>query len=210
MRKVLFFLLIYGLIFLTAFYYREYLLDWLRNSDFSQLPLMFFLSVLFSVIPIVPFTIFAGMMGVKYGVWIGGLINWFGNVGAAVIFFLLARYFFVYGFKQYISRFKSYQKWNDIVNKNSFITVLFARLIFIVPAPVINIGSGLSSMPFKIYFLATAIGEIPSMIVYAFLGNQLFTSVQTFMYSLSLYLGFVLVIWLIYRRWVKQKSKVVL
>lgn len=199
----------YGLILLTAFYYRDFLLDWLQDSDFSHLPLMFFLAVLFSIIPIVPFTIFAGMMGMKYGVWIGGVINWFGTVGAAVIFFLLARYFFVHEFKQYVSRFKGYEKWNSIITKNSFITVLFARLIFIVPAPVINIGSGLSPIPFKIYFLATAIGELPSMIIYAFLGNQLFTSIQTFMYGLSLYLGFVLIIWLIYRRWLKQKSKVI-
>ena len=203
-------LIMYGLLLLIAFYYKDSILNWLQNSDYSQIPFMFFLSVVFSVFPIVPFTIFAGMMGVKYGVWIGGLINWFGNVGAAIIFFLLARYFFVRGFKQYLSRFKGYQKWNQIVNRNSFMTVMFARLIFIVPAPVINIGSGLSSIPFRTYFLATAIGEMPSMLVYAFLGNQIFTSIQTFIYGLSLYLGFVLVIWLIYRRWIKQKSKVVI
>lgn len=209
MKKVLYLLVLYGAILLVAFHYKDFLLDWLYDSDFSQLPFMFFLSVFLSVIPIIPFTIFAGMMGVKYGIWVGGLINWFGNVGASVIFFLLARYFFTDVFKQYVSRFKGYEKWNRILNKNSFFTVLFARLIIIVPAPVINIGSALSSISFKAYFLATALGEVPSMIIYALLGNQLVISVRTFMYILSLYLGFIIVIWLIYRRWLKQKSKVV-
>jgi hypothetical protein len=48
------------------------------------------------------------------------------------------------------------------------------------------------------------------MIVYAYLGNQLFTSVHTFMYGLAVYLGFILIVLFIYRRWLKEKSKVAL
>ncbi|MDQ0857363.1 TVP38/TMEM64 family protein [Bacillus sp. V2I10] len=210
MRKVLFFAIIYGVILLTAFYYREILLKWLNDTDFSQIPFMFFLSVVLSVVPIIPFSVFAGMMGAKYGIWIGSMINWFGTVGAAIIFFVLARYFFINEFKQYVSRFKGFEKLNSIINRSSFITVLLARLIYIIPPPVINIYSGLSSMSFKTYFFATAIGQIPAMIVYAFLGSQLFTSVQTFVQGLVLYLGFILVVLLIYRKWLKGKSNVAL
>jgi uncharacterized membrane protein YdjX (TVP38/TMEM64 family) len=210
MRKVLFFAIIYGVILLTVFYYREILLKWLNDSDFSQIPIMFFLSVVLSVVPIIPFSVFAGMMGAKYGIWIGSMINWFGTVGAAIIFFVLARYFFINEFKQYVSRFKSFEKLNGIINRSSFITVLLARLIYIIPPPVINICSGLSSMSFKTYFFATAIGQIPAMIVYAFLGSQLFTSVQTLVQGLVLYLGFILVVLLIYRKWIKGKSNVAL
>ncbi|MGM0923073.1 MAG: TVP38/TMEM64 family protein [Bacillota bacterium] len=210
MRKVLFFAIIYGVILLTVFYYREILLKWLNDSDFSQIPIMFFLSVVLSVVPIIPFSVFAGMMGAKYGIWIGSMINWFGTVGAAIIFFVLARYFFINEFKQYVSRFKSFEKLNGIINRSSFITVLLARLIYIIPPPVINICSGLSSMSFKTYFFATAIGQIPAMIVYAFLGSQLFTSVQTFVQGLVLYLGFILSVLLIYRKWLKGKSNVAL
>ncbi|MFC0274399.1 TVP38/TMEM64 family protein [Metabacillus herbersteinensis] len=210
MRKGVFFLITYGAILFTVFYYRDFLLNWLNDSDFSQIPFMFFLSIVLSVVPIIPFSVFAGIMGVKYGIWIGSMINWFGSVGAAIIFFILARYFFINEFKQYVSRFKSFKKLNGIVSKNSFITVLFARIIYIVPPLVINIYSGLNSMSFKTYFFATAIGQVPAMIVYAYLGNQLFTSVQMFMQGLALYLGFILVVLLIYRRRIKGKSKVAL
>jgi uncharacterized membrane protein YdjX (TVP38/TMEM64 family) len=208
MKKALFFAIIYGVVLITAFYYRDFLLQWLHESNVSQLPLMFFLSTLFSVIPIIPFTVFAGMMGAKYGVWLGSIINWFGAVSGAVIIFVLARYFFVNKFQQYVSRFKRLNKFNEIVNRNAFIAVLIARISHIVPPMVVHIYSGLSSMSFKTFFLATAIGQIPGMFVYAYLGNQLFTSVQTFVLSLAIYLGFILVVFLIYRWWLKGKTKV--
>lgn len=208
MRKGLFFVIIYGVILLTVFSYRDFLLNWLNNSDYSQIPFMFFLSVLLSVVPIFPFSVFAGMMGAKYGIWFGSMINWFGSVGAAILFFVLARYFFINEFKQYVSRFKSTKTMNGILNRNTFSTVLLARIIYIIPPPVINIYSGLSTMSFKTYFFATAIGQVPAMVVYAYLGNQLFTSVQTFIQVLVLYIGFILIVLLIYRRWFNGKSKV--
>jgi uncharacterized membrane protein YdjX (TVP38/TMEM64 family) len=210
MKKVIYFVIMYGVILLVVFYYKDFILTWLNDSDYSQIPFMFVLSVVLSLVPIIPFTLFAGMMGAKYGIWIGSMINWFGSVGAAVIFFFLARYFFINEFTQYISRYKGFKKLNSIINENTFITVLFSRLIFIVPPPVINIYSGLSSISFKTYFFATAIGQVPSMMVYAYLGNQLFTSVQTFIQGLALYLGFILIVLMIYRRSFKGKSKVAL
>lgn len=210
MRKGLIFSIIYGVILLIFFYYRDYLFKWLNDSDFSQIPFMFFLSVVLSVIPIIPFSVFAGMMGAKYGIWVGGMINWFGSVGGAIIFFILARYFFMNEFKQYVSRFKAFKNLNGVINQNPFIIVLFARLIYIIPPLVINICSGLSSMSFKAYFFSTCIGQVPAMIVYAYLGNQLFTSIQTFVQVLVLYVGFILIVLFIYRRWLKRKSKVAL
>lgn len=208
MRKGLIFAIIYGMILLIAFYFKDFLLTWLNDSDLSQIPMMFFLSIVFSVFPILPFSVFAGMMGVKYGIWIGSIINWFGSVGAAIIFFVLARYFFMNELKKYVTRFKGVDYLNTTINRSPFLAVLLARLIYIIPPPVINIYSGLSPMSFKTYFFATAIGQVPAMIVYAYLGNQLFTSVQTFLQVLFIYLGFILVVLFIYRRWLKVKSKI--
>lgn len=207
MRKGLIFVIIYFAILFTVFYYRAFLFKWLNDSDFSQIPFMFFLSVVLSVVPIIPFSVFAGMMGAKYGIWIGSMINWFGSVGAAIIFFVLARYFFINEFEQYVSRYKAFKNLNGIINRSPFITVLFARIIYVIPPLVINIYSGLSIMSFKTYFFSTAIGQIPAMIVYAYLGNQLFTSIETFVQILALYIGFILVVLFIYRRWLKGKSK---
>lgn len=210
MKKGIAFIILYGVILFVAFLYREPLLDWLHQSNLSQLPLMFVLAVLFSTIPIIPFTVFAGLMGAKYGVWIGASINWVGTVGAAAIFFLLARYFFVEKFQEYISKFSGIKKFDYIISQNTFIAVLFSRMIPVVPTPVVNIYSGLSTMVFKTYILATAIGKIPGMIIYAYLGNGLFSSSHSLFSGIFIYIGFLFVVILFYRWWYRGKSKAVL
>ncbi|MBP1969114.1 putative membrane protein YdjX (TVP38/TMEM64 family) [Virgibacillus natechei] len=204
MKKGIIAVIVYGTILFIAFLYREPLLTWLDESDLSQLPFMFFLAIFFGVIPVIPFSVFAGIMGAKYGVWIGAIINWTGSIGASAIFFLLARYFFVRQFQRFISRYKKVKKFDYIISQNAFIAVLFSRMIPIVPPPVINIYSGLSTMLFSTYMAATALGQIPGMIVYAYLGNQLFTSFQFFFLGISIYLGYVLLVILIYRWWYKR------
>ncbi|MGJ9457312.1 TVP38/TMEM64 family protein [Oceanobacillus sp. CF4.6] len=207
MKKGIVVVILYGVILFLAFLFRKPLLIWLDYSDFSQLPLMFFLAIFFAVIPVIPFTVFAGLMGVKYGVWIGATINWIGSVGAAVIFFVLARYFFVEPFQAYIARYQKVKKFDYIISQHGFIAVLFSRLIPIVPPPVINIYSGLSTMQFRIYFIATAIGQIPGMIVFAYLGNQLFSSFHSFTLGISVYAGFVIMMMVLYRFWYKLSQR---
>lgn len=203
MKKGIIVVIIYGIILYVAFVFREPLMDWLNQSKLSNLPLMFFLSVLFGVIPVVPFAFFGGIMGAKYGVLIGTVINLTGSVGAAAIFFVLARYFFVHQFQQYISKFNKIKKFDYIISQNAFIAILFSRVIPIIPPPVVNIYSGLSSMRFNTYIMATAIGQIPGMIIYAYLGSQLFTSFHTFVLGALIYIGFIILMIPVYRWWYK-------
>jgi uncharacterized membrane protein YdjX (TVP38/TMEM64 family) len=80
-------------------------------------------------------------------------------------------------------------------------------MIPIVPPPVVNVYSGLSSMMFKTYILATALGKIPGTIIFAYLGNQLFVSFHSFFLGAFIYILFIIIVVLIYRRWYKAKSK---
>ncbi|WP_163536429.1 VTT domain-containing protein [Gracilibacillus sp. YIM 98692] len=201
MRKVFSVVIVYGTMLFIAFLFRDSLLVWLNESDSSQLPFMFFFAVLFGIIPVVPFTVFGGMMGVKYGVWVGAIINWTGTIGASAIIFLFARFVFIKEFQQFVSRFNKLKKFDDLISDNAFLAVLFSRMIPIIPPPVVNIYSGLSSMLFKTYILATAIGQIPAMIMYAYIGNQLFESIQSLILGLSIYLGFIIIVIPFYRWW---------
>ncbi|WP_067727430.1 TVP38/TMEM64 family protein [Oceanobacillus damuensis] len=208
MKKGIFIGIIYLIMIYMAFLYREPLMDWLDQSDISQLPFMFFLSVFFGVIPVIPFSVFAGLMGVKYGILLGTVINLTGSAGAAVIFFIFARYFFVQQFQTYIAKFSKIKKFDYTISQNAFVAVLFSRLIPVVPPPVVNIYSGLSTMQFKVYAAATVIGQIPGMIVYAYLGNQLFTSTHAFIFGISIYAGFILLVLIIYRWWFKRIQRI--
>lgn len=203
MKKIIVVVFIYATLLFIAFLYRKPLLDWVRETDYSQLPFMFVLALLFSVIPIVPYSVFAGLMGAKYGILLGAVVNWVGAVGAAMIFFLLIRYLFYTPFQRWMERYEKVQKFDDMFARNGFIAVLFGRMIPIIPMPVINIYSGLSTMPFSQYMLATAIGQIPDVVLFAYLGNQLFRSFESAVYGFLIYASFLLIVFFCYYWWYK-------
>ncbi|MDF0725639.1 VTT domain-containing protein [Cytobacillus sp. S13-E01] len=203
MKKTLFFVALYLIIIYFVYLYHKPILDWINQSEPSQIPIMFLLSTFFGIFPVIPFSVFASIMGSKYGLLTGSFINWFGSISAALIIYLLARYTFSDYFKKYLSKFKGLTKFNELITRNAFMAVLFTRLVPIVPPPVVNIYSGVSKMKLSTYAFATMIGKIPGMFVYAYFGEQLFSSTKELIYGLTFYLLFIALVLFLYRRWYK-------
>jgi uncharacterized membrane protein YdjX (TVP38/TMEM64 family) len=207
MKRKWLILLGYSIILIVGLINKDLILFWIQKSEPGKLPIMFFFSTLIASIPIIPFTLFAGLMGAKYGVTIGLLINWFGGVSAAIIYFYLSRYFFKDFFSNYLKGIKGIQKFQTRLEKNAMITILFSRMIAIIPSPVINIYSGISNIPFSNFFTATAIGMLPPMFILAFSGKQIFSSLHNLSLGIIFYLVFLLFILSIYKIWFIRQSK---
>jgi uncharacterized membrane protein YdjX (TVP38/TMEM64 family) len=186
------------------------LLNWIQSEDATLISYMFILSAILAIFPVIPFTLFAGIMGVKYGLLVGGLINWFGSITAAILYFILTRYAFANYFRVYISKYKGLSKFTRMIEKNSFLAVFFARVVPIVPTPVINMYSAISMMAFYTFLVATMIGQIPGMFLYAFIGDQIFSSLRNLFLGLGFYISFILLVLLIYLVWFKEKKKVII
>lgn len=209
MKKWILLAMIYIGFILIGFENKSFFLDWIHNSTPSQIPLMFLISTVLSIFPIIPFTLFAGVMGVKFGIFLGMAINWSGGVLAAILFFLFSRYSFQGKFTEKVKHYKKIDALNYMIEKNAFIAVLLTRLITIVPPIIVNVYSGLSRMSFKTYLIATGLGKIPSMFFFAYSGKQLFQSFEMFFIGLAVYLLFILVTLIVYKRWYKAKNKVI-
>jgi uncharacterized membrane protein YdjX (TVP38/TMEM64 family) len=207
MRKWLLLFVIYVCMIYVSYLHRESILAWIEQGEMSHLYMMFPISALISTVPIIPFFIFAGVMGAKYGLIWGALINWFGSIFAAMAFFIFARYSFAKYLRNYIKRFNKLDQFTKMIEKNTFIAVLFARVLHIIPPPVINIYSGISKMSITLYFTATAIGQIPGMLVYAFLGVHIFTSLPKLIIGISIYIVFLVIVLGIYRLWSNHYSR---
>ena len=93
-----------------------------------------------------------------------------------------------------------------MIGRNGFVAVLFSRLIPVIPTPVVNLYSGLSPILFSHYIVATAIGQIPEVIMFAYLGNQIFTSLQTTIYGIVVYVSFLLVVFSVYYWWYRASG----
>jgi uncharacterized membrane protein YdjX (TVP38/TMEM64 family) len=208
MKKWLILLIIYPVIIYVFYQHREAILTWINEGDLTYLPMMFLLSAVISVFPVIPFVVFAGLMGAVYGVFWGAAINWFGSVAAAALYFILARYSFASYLRTYIKRYRKLDRFTDLVERNAFVAVLFARTLHIVPPPVTNIYSGISTMPITTYLLATGLGQIPGMLVYAFLGVHLFSSLHDALVGISIYIVFLLFVVTVYWLWSKRKAKI--
>lgn len=204
MKKWLVFI-IYLLIFLWGMANRDIIFSWLQDGSRSYIILFLVLSALFATIPIVPFTLFGGLVGLKYGVTIGLVINWFGAFTAAVIYYLCARYLFGESASKKFSNYKRIKKFHSLIEKYTFISILLFRLVPIIPPFVVHIYSGIRKISVSTYLVATGVGLIPSMFILALGGDQLFKDFSLFLMTLFLYVLFVFTIYIAYRFWIRSK-----
>lgn len=207
MKKKWLILIFYLILVVAGIYYKEYILTWLQKSDSSDLPIMFLLSVLLAAIPFIPFTLFAGLMGAKYGVMIGTFINWTGGLSAAILYFFLARIFFRSFFCHYVKQVKRIQRLHTMLEKNAFIAILLMRMIAVFPPPIVNIYTGISNIPFRTFLIATAFGLVPPMFIIAFSGQQIFSSIFHLSLGILIYLLFLLFILFVYKFLFMQSSR---
>lgn len=144
---------------------------------------MFLFSAFIATIPIIPFTLFSGLMGAKYGLVVGALVNWFGRIISSAIYFLSARYFFTDFFSVYLKRFKGIDKFQRMIQKNAFVAIFIARTIPVIPPPVVNIYSGVVGIAFLTY-----ISSLPKLLI-----------------SAIFYLIFLIIIILFYKTWFNRR-----
>ncbi|MBI1953874.1 MAG: TVP38/TMEM64 family protein [Candidatus Omnitrophica bacterium] len=118
-----------------------------------------------------PIGILSLSAGLAFGPAIGFLAIMAGAMIGTSLTFLLGRRL-GRGFveRRLKGRFKSL---DEALERNGFATVLFFRIVPIVPYEVLNYGSGLSKIPFRDYGLATFLGLIPGAAVAAFFGDSL-------------------------------------
>ncbi|MEK8126489.1 VTT domain-containing protein [Paenibacillus filicis] len=180
----------------AALFYKDELISWVSSGDISDIPLMLLVSILFAFVPVVPFGVIGGMMGAKYGIVIGGLLNISGSSIASLLMLLLVRTMFREQGRKYLSRFRQMEKFTVLYEKHPFLGVLTARLIPFMPAPVINVYSALSRIPVLLFMAATILGKIPVMFFFALVGETVRSSPQTTAVLVVVYVLFLgLLLW---------------
>lgn len=78
-------------------------------------------------------------------------------------------------------------------------TIFLTRLIPIVPSIIVNVYSALSRVGFLTYTMASSIGKIPSMILFATVGSTIVTNPIGLIYVAIFYGLFLLLVYAGYR-----------
>jgi uncharacterized membrane protein YdjX (TVP38/TMEM64 family) len=195
---------IYLAIILIFFIYKNEILHWMQVSQ-APIYIVFLIAMCFALVPIMPYKIVIGTLGFIYGPFLGAFISWAAAMVASVIIFLLVRYYFQKQGSAYFAKFERLEKLQKGLEKNPFLTILVARLIPVIPQSIVNIYPAITSIRLLTYVSASALGKIPSMLIFAFIGQNLLTDMHNLLISISVYVIFFLITYGIYRLWLKDK-----
>lgn len=146
--------------------------DYLRGFGLWTLAVSIVMMILQAVIAPLPSTLIIGANGVIFGVWQGVLLSWFGVLAGASVSYWLARWLG----REFIVRWfgtKHIQQVDRMSERDGFWIVLMARLIPIISLDVISYLAGLSRMEYWRFLMASAIGMLPSVIVYTIIAHDL-------------------------------------
>jgi uncharacterized membrane protein YdjX (TVP38/TMEM64 family) len=118
--------------------------------------------------PGLPFTVAAGAL---FGTLLGSTLSWIGAMAGAMTGYTLAR---TIGHDVVARWLQRYERASAAVGQaNTFHGLLRLRLIPVIPLGTVNFVAGLARTPFGRYLLATAIGIIPSTLIYNYFADSL-------------------------------------
>ncbi|WP_308639368.1 TVP38/TMEM64 family protein [Paenibacillus silvisoli] len=193
-------LLGYVLIVALVWLNRTELLHWMKDGE-APLPLILLLVAGLACAPIIPFSVVIGTMGYLYGPLYGALLSLLGAWLACLFMYGLFRYAFREQGRALLRRYKLTERWTSMVERNPFQSVLLARLMPIVPQTAVNMYAAVAAIPFVPYAMASMLGKVPAMLIFAFIGDRISANWQSLMLVVGVYVLFLLVVYGSYRMW---------
>jgi len=148
---------------------------WVGNHGILA-PLVYMIIFTIAAATLIPGTPVAIAGGALFGWLMGSVYTIIGAVIAASITFLVARHLG----ESFVSRFIKEKEWKrvesyrEIVENNSFSSVVIFRLIPLIPFTVFSMVLGLTRIRFSKFFLGTLLGIIPGTFAYVYFGESIF------------------------------------
>jgi uncharacterized membrane protein YdjX (TVP38/TMEM64 family) len=168
-KKMISLLFVVGIIVL-GYTQKDVLLEIVKEGGIYAVLIGITLVAMTVFFPIIPFMVLAGVIGAVFGVAQGILISLAGAMVGTMLLFFLSRYGFKDWAQNKLKQYPKLQEYESYFEKNSFMAILFVRLVPIVPAPVVNIVCGLSKVKWTTFFLASTMGKIPNILIITFAG----------------------------------------
>jgi len=112
------------------------------------------------------FTIPVAIAALILDIYSAFVISIAGLTIGAMISFAIARYFGRdYMEREYISKIKKLRRYDEHLKKKGFTTILFLRLVSLIPYELINVTAGFSRIRVLPYFFGTLLGIIPGTLI---------------------------------------------
>lgn len=145
--------------------------QWAETEPLLASPLY----IIFLVVAVVlMFPVWGVLMisGYLFGFFAGSLLAWVGYQIGAYLAFMIARTVGRGWVQKTFANNKKFTDFESAVNTNGIKTIILARFILIFPTNLINLFGGISAIDTKSFVAATAIGSIPMVLIYTYLGAK--------------------------------------
>ncbi|MGO4886501.1 TVP38/TMEM64 family protein [Anaerobacillus sp. MEB173] len=196
---------VYLSIAFIIYYFGENILFWIQHHGNDFVILTSIVATLMALFPIIPYPIVGGIIGAAYGGVLGGLVTWIGSTLASLLMFLFVRYGYQDWGMKILHKYKTLGRVTVLFEQNAFMTIFISRLIPFIPSIIINVYSSLSRVTFISYAIASALGKIPAMILFAVVGDSLMNNPQSIFLTVFIYSVFLAIVYSFYRLW-KRKT----
>ncbi|MBC8161594.1 MAG: TVP38/TMEM64 family protein [Roseiflexaceae bacterium] len=146
--------------------------DYLRSFGIWTPMVSLLLMVAQTVVAPLPGSLIAAANGIVFGIWWGTLLSWVGGLMGASLAFGIARWLGRNAVTRLLGP-AQLDAANQFGQREGFWVVLVARLIPLVSFDLISYLVGLSTMSYRRFLLATAIGMLPGTFAWTALGHDL-------------------------------------
>ncbi|PYI55720.1 TVP38/TMEM64 family protein [Paenibacillus flagellatus] len=196
--------LVYAAAIAVCLFYRTELSDWMRQSP--SIVVSFAIALALLLFPVLPFKIVIGTLGYMYGPLLGAFISWTAASVASVIVFVVVRATLRERAAAYLSKFGQAERLRVLMERRPFATILAARLVPVFPQTLVNIYPAFLSIRLSTYAVASSLGKIPAMLVFAYLGDRLFADLRSAIAVLAVYGAFLAATYVGYRLWARRHT----
>lgn len=179
----------------------------ISDSGAAAVLISILLNVIISVMGVIPSVFLTGANILVFGFSGGFLVSWAGEVIGAVISFLLYRFGLKSIFKISSDHWKVLRTINLLPGKKQIYFMAVLRLAPFFPSGVINLFGSLTSIPLINFFIATALGKFPALLLEsAFSFNLLTISKNYINFGVSILVA-VFLYFLVKKEFARLKNK---
>lgn len=153
-----------------------------------------------ALLPFLPLVVILIANATAYGLWEGFLLSWIGTTLGAVIVFLFFRFFgkrFRTALQRRYPRTRAMFHW---LEHRGFTPLLIAYSLPFTPSALVNMISGISTIPIRTYILAVSLGKALLVFIITLAGHDIGSIIRS-PWKIGTIIVLFVVMWILGKQW---------
>ncbi|MGI6685921.1 MAG: TVP38/TMEM64 family protein [Bacillota bacterium] len=159
----------------------ESLAAFLQTLGNFALPASLGISIIIAIAGILPSIMVTAANVLLFGPGYGFIISWLGEILGAVVSFYLYRAGLKKPFRNLTANYPRVQKITAYEGRKVGLLLFQTRLLPFLPSGIVTFAGAMSKVNLTVFFLATALGKIPSLLIETFVSYDLINISQNWL-----------------------------